>query len=142
MRRDLYGGKSYPRAAPANFEFCRALQDLPFRRIAFLASSGGAPAYFVLFGFRVVINDFSMNPFYRNRLTRCYLGATNAQRDPNPQLRPPGVRGWDNSSDTRASGVSDYLHDDQSYIWTGFSVARAQGSVVRVYSAVLRISPG
>ncbi len=41
-------------------------------------------AIFLLFGWRVDINDFSMNPFYRNRLTRCYLGATNAQRDPNP----------------------------------------------------------
>jgi hypothetical protein len=39
---------------------------------------------FALFGWRVDINDFSMNPFYRNRLTRCYLGATNTQRDPNP----------------------------------------------------------
>ena len=39
---------------------------------------------FLLFGFRVDINDFSMNPFYRNRLTRCYLGASNKQRDPNP----------------------------------------------------------
>ncbi len=39
---------------------------------------------FVLFGWRVDINDFSMNPFYRNRLTRCYLGATNPKRDPNP----------------------------------------------------------
>jgi hypothetical protein len=41
-------------------------------------------AIFLLFGWRVDINGFSMNPFYRDRLTRCYLGATNAQRDPNP----------------------------------------------------------
>jgi hypothetical protein len=41
-------------------------------------------AIFGLFGWRVDINDFSMNPFYRNRLTRCYLGASNRQRDPNP----------------------------------------------------------
>jgi hypothetical protein len=68
---------------------------------------------FLLFGFRVDINDFSMNPFYRNRLTRCYLGASNKQRDPNPltgfddrdttgmqmsQLLPAGVRGSGNSS--------------------------------------------
>lgn len=39
---------------------------------------------FLVFGFRVDINEFSMNTFYRNRLTRCYLGATNKKRDPNP----------------------------------------------------------
>ena len=73
-----------------------------------------APLFiFALFGSRVDINDFSMNPFYRNRLTRCYLGATNAQRDPNPltgfddrdtagmqmsQLLPPGMIGSGSSS--------------------------------------------
>jgi hypothetical protein len=74
---------------------------------------------FVLFGFRVDINDFSMNPFYRNRLTRCYLGATNPQRDPNPltgfddrdttgmqmsHLLPPRVIGSGSSSATGAAG--------------------------------------
>jgi hypothetical protein len=79
-----------------------------------------APLFiFVLFGFRVDINDFSMNPFYRNRLTRCYLGATNDQRDPNPltgfddrdtagmqmsQLLPPGISSSGSSSATGAAG--------------------------------------
>lgn len=35
-----------------------------------------------LFGLRVDINEFSMHGFYRNRLTRCYLGATNENRNP------------------------------------------------------------
>jgi hypothetical protein len=39
---------------------------------------------FLLFGWRVDVNDFSMNSFYRNRLTRCYLGASNRTRTPNP----------------------------------------------------------
>ena len=38
----------------------------------------------VLFALRVDINEFSMHAFYRNRLARCYLGASNAGRDPNP----------------------------------------------------------
>ncbi|HXJ88212.1 MAG TPA: hypothetical protein VMS18_15435 [Candidatus Binatia bacterium] len=38
----------------------------------------------VLFAWRVDINEFSMHAFYRNRLTRCYLGASNAARKPNP----------------------------------------------------------
>jgi hypothetical protein len=33
---------------------------------------------------RVDLNEFSMNLFYRNRLVRCYLGATHVDRDPNP----------------------------------------------------------
>jgi len=39
---------------------------------------------FVVFGSRVDINEFSMHSYYRNRLARCYLGASNADRDPDP----------------------------------------------------------
>ena len=37
-----------------------------------------------LFGWRLDINEFSMQSFYRNRLSRCYLGATTPERSPNP----------------------------------------------------------
>ncbi len=37
-----------------------------------------------LFAWRVDINEFSMHAFYRNRLARCYLGASNLPRHPNP----------------------------------------------------------
>ena len=37
-----------------------------------------------LFGWRVDINDFSMHAFYRDRLARCYAGASNPDRRPNP----------------------------------------------------------
>jgi hypothetical protein len=37
-----------------------------------------------LFAWRVDINEFSLHAFYRNRLTRCYLGASNTSRRPNP----------------------------------------------------------
>jgi hypothetical protein len=33
---------------------------------------------------RVDVNDFSMHHFYRNRLVRCYLGASNGKRKPQP----------------------------------------------------------
>jgi hypothetical protein len=39
---------------------------------------------FLLFGWRVDVNDFSLHGFYRNRLARCYLGATNLERMPDP----------------------------------------------------------
>jgi len=39
---------------------------------------------FVLFGWRIDVNEFSMHGFYRNRLARCYLGATDPDRIPDP----------------------------------------------------------
>jgi len=45
---------------------------------------GIAIALFVIFGLRVDVNEFSLNSFYRNRLTRCYLGASNFCRRPSP----------------------------------------------------------
>lgn len=38
----------------------------------------------LLFAWRVDINEFSMHAFYRNRIARCYLGASTIARDPNP----------------------------------------------------------
>jgi len=38
----------------------------------------------LLLSWRVNINVFSLHHFYRNRLTRCYLGATNDKRRPHP----------------------------------------------------------
>ena len=35
-------------------------------------------------GWRLDINQFSMHSFYRHRLTRCYLGASNLHRNPSP----------------------------------------------------------
>lgn len=52
---------------------------------AFLAS--------LLLSWRVNINVFSLHHFYRNRLTRCYLGATNDQR------KPHALTGFDEDDD-------------------------------------------
>ena len=41
-------------------------------------------AVWLLFGWAVNVNEFSLNAFYRNRLVRCYLGASNAWRNPEP----------------------------------------------------------
>lgn len=41
-------------------------------------------AVFLLFGWRVDVNQFSMHSYYRNRLERCYLGASNTRRNPDP----------------------------------------------------------
>ncbi|HEY0180064.1 MAG TPA: hypothetical protein VGC30_10590, partial [Dokdonella sp.] len=44
----------------------------------------GAVVVWLIFGFAMELNEFSMNAFYRNRLVRCYLGASNAARRPEP----------------------------------------------------------
>ncbi len=38
----------------------------------------------LLLALRVDLNEFSMHNFYRNRLVRCYLGASHRERVPNP----------------------------------------------------------
>ncbi|MEW5967757.1 MAG: hypothetical protein AB1720_12315 [Pseudomonadota bacterium] len=49
---------------------------------------GACVAVFALLGWRVDVNLFSLHGFYRNRLTRCYLGATRVgdddARNPHP----------------------------------------------------------
>ncbi len=55
-----------------------------------LAVSGPVIAFVVysslllLFGWRVDVNEFSLHPFYRDRLARCYNGASNGARVPDP----------------------------------------------------------
>lgn len=44
----------------------------------------GALLLWLLFAWAVNVNEFSLNAFYRNRLVRCYLGASNALRNPEP----------------------------------------------------------
>jgi len=47
----------------------------------------------LLLALRVDLNEFSMHYFYRNRLVRCYLGASHRERVPNP------VTGFDDDDD-------------------------------------------
>ena len=52
----------------------------------------------LLLAWRVDINEFSLNAFYRNRLVRGYLGATRDAKDRNPQ----NFTGFDDKDDLRA----------------------------------------
>lgn len=47
-------------------------------------AAAGALVLWAIFGGAVDPNEFSMNAFYRNRIVRCYLGASNANRRPEP----------------------------------------------------------
>lgn len=66
-----------------------ALAEIVFNR-ADAAGTGAIIIVYVvpsaiclLFASRVDINEFSLHAFYRNRLARCYLGASNIPRHPN-----------------------------------------------------------
>jgi hypothetical protein len=73
VRRDLYWrvqkGGDTPR--------CQLLPWL-------FAIAGILFAACLLLSWRVDVNDFSLHHFYRNRLVRCYLGASNPARNPHP----------------------------------------------------------
>ena len=58
-----------------------------------LSLMGTLVASALLLAWRVDINEFSMHHFYKNRLVRCYLGASNSARKPNP------FTGFDQSDD-------------------------------------------
>jgi len=50
-----------------------------------LAATGGIIfAAAAALSWRVDVNEFSLHHFYRNRLVRCYLGASNPERKPEP----------------------------------------------------------
>lgn len=59
----------------------------------------GALLIVVAGSWRIDINVFSLHNFYRNRLTRCYLGATNNARKPNT------FTGFDNQDDLPMSAL-------------------------------------
>ena len=59
----------------------------------------GSLVIFFLYGWNVDINEMSMNAFYRNRLARCYQGASVIDR------RPDGFTGF--SKDDRAIRLGD-----------------------------------
>jgi hypothetical protein len=61
-----------------SFPDCSASYKLP---LIFLAI---AVAIFVVLSLRLDINEFSLHHFYKNRLVRCYMGASAGARKPDP----------------------------------------------------------
>ena len=53
----------------------------------------------VILAWRVDMNEFPMHHFYKNRLVRCYLGASHEERKPNP------FTGFDESDDISLSSL-------------------------------------
>ncbi len=57
-----------------------------------------------ILAWRVDINEFSMHHFYKNRLARCYLGASNFQR------KPDGLTGFDENDDVPITSLRPGEH--------------------------------
>jgi hypothetical protein len=66
--------------------------------IAFTACA----AAMLLMAARVDINQFSLNAFYRNRLVRCYLGATRFKEG---ERKPQNFTGFDRNDDVAMAGL-------------------------------------
>ncbi len=58
----------------------------------------------LLLGYRVDINEFSLNAFYRSRLIRCYLGATRFRKN---QRQPHYFTGFDEKDDLMMAELID-----------------------------------
>jgi hypothetical protein len=56
----------------------------------------GTLVMLVVLGYRIDINEFSLNAFYRSRLVRCYLGATRVQQG---ERAPQSFTGFDDEDD-------------------------------------------
>jgi hypothetical protein len=54
----------------------------------------------LVFGWRVDVNEFSLHPFYRDRLARCYIGASNGCRVPDP------FTGFDDHTEVSYSSIA------------------------------------
>ncbi len=67
-----------------------------------LAIFAGCAAATALLAWRVDINEFSLNAFYRNRLVRCYLGAT---RKPGTR-QPQNFTGFDDDDDLKLAELA------------------------------------
>ena len=63
-------------------------------------------AGFLLFAWRVDINEFSFNAFYRSRLVRCYLGATRFGQGDKEKRHPQNFTGFDDEDDLKLAELS------------------------------------
>jgi len=62
-------------------------------------------ALFLVLAWRVDINLFSLHGFYRNRLTRCYLGAARIALPGDARRRPHPFTGFDANDDVELKGM-------------------------------------
>lgn len=79
-------------------------------------------------GWRVDVNEFSLHNAYRNRLVRCYLGATNPQRQAQP------FTGFDDNDNIQLSCLND--------VATPFHILNATLNAVKANDLALQARKG
>ena len=80
------GPPSLPGGADALTRFCApSIAYLAPHRIPaqYFSTLAALAAFALFFSWRVDINEFSLHSFYRDRIARCYAGASNPDRHPN-----------------------------------------------------------
>jgi hypothetical protein len=80
--------------------------QMVFLSVSFKILVGCLVALMVV-AFRVDINEFSLNAFYRNRLVRCYLGATRFEPG---ERNPQNFTGFDDDDDVALAKLADPGH--------------------------------
>jgi hypothetical protein len=68
-----------------------------------------------IFSWRIDVNEFSMNTFYRDRLARCYAGASNPRRNPNPFTGFDKEDGALRVTDLLPTGWKDFEQQEGKY---------------------------
>jgi hypothetical protein len=98
----------YLETPPLHRYVAASMQDLELVRGAEFAGvpyfplvAGATAALLLLFGWRVDVNKFSLHNMYKNRLIRCYLGASNPDRMERP------FTGFDENDDLQLTRLAD-----------------------------------
>lgn len=99
----LYAFGTWPEVGHYATRYWQQFDTIPGWAVV-LCLAGVALAAF-LYALRLDINIFSLNSFYRNRLARCYLGATRDDRD------VQAFTGFDEADDLALSAI---VHDRTS----------------------------
>ena len=82
------------------------LQD-PRSRNVLLMALAACVAVFVLLGYRVDVNRFSLHDLYKVRLIRCYLGASRSRNPDDPDARAPNLfTGFDLLDDVALDSIA------------------------------------
>jgi hypothetical protein len=95
-----------------NEPYWNGLTEYPNWRLALAAVV--LVGFSTLISWRIGVNEFSMHHFYKNRLVRCYLGASRWQ-----QRKADWFTGFDSADDIRLKKFDRRGHDRPSYPYAG-----------------------
>ena len=123
--RALYDAIRDQVATPARGDYWQQISNFGWTLLP-LALAIGSAGLSLLLAWRIDVNEFSMHHFYRNRLVRCYLGATRKERTRYPNR----FTGFDPDDDPKLSDLA--TGQDGKPPWRGpYPIFNATLNVVR-----------